>query len=128
MKVNEKLIAKHFAEKLSFCLALPLTNHRGTSADQGGAMRQFFSRTDTFSLIYMTSKGRGRYRKPPLRMRVSMYVGHTGVSSCCILGFTWVHTGFTKGYSLHTVCEPNVNPSVNPSESEYATKSDCFLA
>ena len=87
-------------------------------------MRQFFSRPGTFPLIYMTSKGRGRYRKPPLRMRVSMYVGHTDVSSCCILGFTWVHTGFTKGYSPHTACEPNVNPS----ESEYATKSDCFFA
>ena len=94
---------------------------------QGGAMRQFFSRPDTFPLIYMTSKGRGRYRKPPLRMRVSMYVGHTDVSSCCILGFTWVHTGFTKAYSPHTACEPNVNPCENPSESEYATKCDCFL-
>ena len=46
----------------------------------------------------MTRKGRGRYRKPPLRMRVSMYVGHTDVSSCCILGFTWFHTWVHKLY------------------------------
>ena len=41
---------------------------------QGGAIRQIFSRPDHFSLTYMTRKGRGRYRKPPLRMRVSVYV------------------------------------------------------
>ena len=95
----------------------------------------------TFSLIYMARKGRGRYRKPPLRMRVSVYVGHTDVSSCCILGFIGITLGITLGShfsSTHMMpvipgeigrCNFSlfVIPSVIPRPSEYATKSDCFL-
>ena len=74
---------------------------------QGHAIRQIFSCPDHFSLTYMTRKGRGRYRKPPLRMRVSVYVWHSNVSSCCILGFIGITLGSQFGLSSYEACDPS---------------------
>ena len=88
---------------------------------RGGAIRRYFSCPDRFSLI---STGRGRYRKPPLRMRC-LWMCDTSVSQVVAYSDS---TGFTLGFTScmedTTFCETIVKPS----KSEYATKSDYFLA
>ena len=77
---------------------------------QGGAMRQFFSCPDTFSLIYMTSKRRGEVQEAsPENEGVNVCGTHRCVKllhTRIHMGSHWFHKRLLPPYSLWTQCEP----------------------
>ena len=83
---------------------------------QGGAMRpkksRFLLHTPMFLVSHLVSQ----------TSKALYYMWHTGVSSCCILGFP----GVTSGLFPSATCDTNVTPGVTPRHWSMQQKATAF--